>query len=166
MKIRVLLPLLAGLCVVLVAQASDLKTQLGDVLGAKESWKPKVFTGLKAGMPCEEVKKIYVDLAVCDATKDYDFQKVAVADQPLISHYEFVFNMGKLKEARILFKSNIDKDEFKKASLELFEAKWGVVKPEKREMDILTAIGPSYVKAQRVYMGSQWQLNVDMPTTE
>lgn len=166
MKKYVIIPVLMGIFISWAALATDIKTQLGEVVGGKESWKPKIFAGLKVNMPCEEVKKLYPTLASCDVAKDFDFQKVAVTDNPLISEYEFVFEKGKLTETRIIFKSNLDKEEFKKASLELFEAKWGVVKPEKREQDILTSIGPKFVKAQRVYMGGQWQLNVDLPETE
>ena len=166
MKKRIMIPMLLGILVSFMAQATDLKMQLTEVVGGKESWKPKIFSTLKVNMTCDEVKVVYPALADCDPAKDYSFASVAVAEHPLISEYEFVFKMGKLSGSRIIFKSNIDKDEFKAASLELFEAKWGTVKPEKREQDILTSIGPKYIKAQRTYMGGQWRLDIDLPQTE
>lgn len=148
------------------ADDATLKNQLTAVLGDKSSWKPKLFSQLKAGMSCEEVKKVFSSLSACDAAKDYDFPSASISDNPIVNKVRFTFNKGKLKGGKILFKSNIDKDMFKKVSLQLFEAKWGVVKPEKRDKDLLTKIGPGFVKAQRTFIGGIWGIDAGLPKTE
>lgn len=146
--------------------ASELKTKLSEVLGGKESWTPKIASSLKRDMTCDQVKVALPALPGCDATKDFDFQDVAVEGNDVVSSLDLTFDKGKLVDVKVKFKTNIDKDLFKQVSLELFEAKWGAVNPEKKDKDLLTKIGPSFIKAQRTFIGGQWAIVVGLPKTE
>lgn len=144
----------------------ELKTKLTEVLGGKESWAPSIANKLKRDMSCDQVKAVLPTLPGCNANEEFDFQDVPVTENEIVSSLELTFESGKLADVKVKFKTNLDKDQFKAASLELFEAKWGSVKPEKRENDILTAIGPSFIKAQRTFIGGQWAIAVGLPKTE
>lgn len=155
-------------CVVFVSSAfaadeATIKTELTNVLGTKANWAPTVFSKLKLGMTCDEVKAVYPNLTDCDPTEEFSFASVVVENNPIVSEYGLTFETGKLAGGKLVFKGSLDKDVFKKVSLELFESKWGTVKADEKNADILTIIGPNYIKAQRNYMVTQWEIEFDFP---
>lgn len=144
-----------------------LKTKLSEVLGDKSSWNPAVVKDLKRGLSCEEVKKIYTTIDTCDPTASKEqnglFSKVVkVAGHPLIEKYRFAFDQGKLTTVGITFYDSLDKELFKKVSLELGEAKWGPLAPEKKGDDLLTWIsGVAFV--QRHFLLNRWMFLIELP---
>lgn len=143
-----------------------LKKELETALGNKSSWKIAFFSKLSAGMSCDDVKKVFPTLTGCDPAKDYSFPKAKVSDNSIIFEVKFTFKSGQLKGGELKFKSSIDSDLFKKVSAEVFQAKWGNVKPEKKDKNILTRIGPKFAIAQRSLLLKVWGIKADFPTTE
>jgi hypothetical protein len=141
----------------------ELKAQLLDVLGDNTSWKSKALASLKENMTCDEVRALFRDLEECKTTSEFDFPEASSNGHPIIARYKFSFRNGKLYDATIIFKRSLDREQFKAVSLELFDRKWGGIKPDEREKDILTSIGPNFAKAQRSYMMNEWQITHDFP---
>jgi hypothetical protein len=52
---------------------------------------------------------------------------------------------------------------FKQVSLEVFENKFGKVKPEKRDKDIINKFNSDGQGAQRAWLVDHWLLEVDIP---
>lgn len=138
-----------------------MKAKLSEIIGDKTLWNIPAMKDFKRNANCEDVKKVLTTLT-CDPTK-YDFPKVAVDNNPLISGYKFSFDKGKLYAVTVLFHRHLDKDLFKKVSLELGEAKWGALKPEKRDGDILTWVNSSFDIVQRTYFIDHWEIKVVAP---
>ena len=138
-----------------------MKAKLSETLGDKTIWMVPAFKDYKRNAACEDVKKVFATI-VCDPTK-FDSSKVAVENNSLISGYKFYFDKGKLHSITLIFHGDLDKELFKKVSLELGEAKWGALKPEKREKDILTWVNSSFDTVQRSYMVNHWEINVVAP---
>jgi hypothetical protein len=149
-------------------QAQDeaaIKAGLEKLVGDNTSWKASVFSGLKKGMSCEEVKAAYADLQGCDPAQEWSFASAGAKDDPLVSGYEFSFNSGKLNDATVVFKGSLDKDLFKKVSRAVFQAKWGQLK-EGQDQEILTWVNSDFNTTQRSYMVDHWQLKNDLPDAE
>jgi len=147
---------------VVFANKSILRNQLMDVLGDQSSWVPKYLSNLKAGMSCDDVRKLYTTLTECDAKKEFNYPTAKIENQPIIDEIKFVFDNDKLKDAEIVFKYKID-DTFKEVSLEVFEAKWGAIKLEDRDEDFLTKVSPSFDKAIRNLRRDQWSISFNFP---
>lgn len=149
-----------------VAKAADLteaqiSEALAEIIGSSDSWQIAFFKGLKQGMPSAEVKKIYPDLVV-DDSEEYDFPEVEIKDNKIVASIKFTFTKGKLDSGTLLFKEKLNKEAFKKASLAAFEAKWGKLKEDERNEDILTAANSKFQLSQRMYMVDHWELRNDI----
>ncbi len=145
---------------------NELRGQLKEVLGDDSSWKATVFSSLRLGMTCDETRKLFPELGVCDSTKSFDFLEVSVKNHPVVSRYKFSFKEGTLYDATLIFRRSLNYEEFKSASLDLFEKKWGAIPPEKRDQEILTAVGPGFVLAQRSEMMNEWHIKHGFPKNE
>jgi hypothetical protein len=141
----------------------QLKAQLLEVLGDSSTWKSAAMAPLQPDMTCDQVHAAFPALEPCETKPGFVFAEAPVSGHPILARYKFSFQDGKLYDATLIFRRNLDREQFKSASLELFESKWGALKPEKRSQDILTSIGPNFSKAQRVYMVSEWQISHDFP---
>lgn len=144
------------------ADEASLRSDLTKVLGDRSSWTPTLLSQLKAGMTCDQARSVFATLGTCDSSKDYDFPQITLENDPVVSSIQLVFAKGALTGADIVFKSDLD-GSFKTVSAELFQAKWGEVPVEKKDQDILTKIGPGFVKAQRANIGGQWRISFDFP---
>lgn len=139
--------------------AAALKAEIAKVAGTnQDDWRPAVFAKLQKGMTCAQVKAQVPSIGACGATV-----QAKVEGSPVLEGYEFRFREDKLYSATLLFKRSLDKAAFKKASIEAFEAKWGKQRPEKRDADLLTWVGPGSGMTQRMFLVDQWQVTVDLP---
>lgn len=143
-----------------------LKTDLQTLIGDNLSWKLTVFKNLKKDMPCQEVKTLYPQLETCQDTKDYDFPKVPESNHSLISGYEFIFKQGKLTDASVLLKGDLDKETIKEISLELLQKKWGTLSAEDQKEDILTWVNDQFNISQRIFMIDHWEIKNGLPKQE
>jgi len=159
------LSLLFGAAGVCAQDEAAVKGGLQKLVGEKTAWKAAVFAGLKKGMSCDDVKKVYADLDGCDPAQEWSFAHANAKDDALVAGYQFSFNNGKLTDATILFKGSVDKDLFKKVSLEVFQGKWGELKDGQNE-DILTWVNSDFNTTQRNYMVDHWELKNDLPESE
>lgn len=139
----------------------EITDALAEVIGESDAWQAEFLSNLKKNMSCADVKKIYPDLE-CAPDEEYDFPEVTVKGNKIVSGIKFTFKSGKLSSATIQFKSKLKKDLFKKLSLAAFEAKWGEVKAEDKNEDILTAANSKYNLAQRNYMVDHWEISNDI----
>lgn len=140
-----------------------LKTNLQTVIGNNTSWQLTTFKNLKKDMPCQEVKTLYPQLEACQDTKDYDFPKAEEKNHPLITAYEFTFKEGKLTDATLIFKGDLDKEAFKEISLDLLQKKWGALSTEDQKEDILTWVNDQFDISQRIFMVDHWEIRNGMP---
>ena len=152
----------------LTAQAADMdgatmKQHLNEVLGDSSSWAVAVLGHLKKGMSFEEVKAVFPQASEIDAAKKVSKSTVEGLDNPILKNYELKFREGKLYGALVHFKRNLDKEVFKQVSLEVFENKFGKVKPEKRDKDIINKFNSDGQGAQRAWLVDHWLLEVDIP---
>lgn len=150
----------AGIAAPLAAQdAAALKAELAKVTGTnKDDWRPAAFAKLQKGMTCAQVKAQIPSIGACGATVE-----AKAEGSPVLDGYEFRFRDDKLYSATLLFKRSLDKAAFKQASIEVFEAKWGKQKADKRDADLLTWVGPGSGMTQRMFLVDQWQVAVDLP---
>lgn len=140
-----------------------MKAKLSELFGDKSSWIPASLKDLKRDMPCEDAKKIFTAIPACDATKEYDLINVPVQNSPILEGYLFNFQYGKLYSVNYIFQKTLDKELFKKVSLEAGEAKWGALEAEKKAGDVLTWMDSSGSIVQRSYKSNQWQIKVIFP---
>lgn len=136
----------------------EINEALAEVIGESDEWQAEIFSNLKKDMSSAEVKKIYPSLE-SNPEKDYDFPEVKIKGNKIVSGIKFTFRNDKLSSATMLFKSKLDKDLFKKASLAAFETKWGKLDDDKREKDILTKVNSNYKSVQRMYMVDHWEIS-------
>lgn len=142
---------------------ADVGAALAKLLGDSSRWVVPAMSKFKRGMYCGQVLQVYKTMKGCDPTKNYSWGTVTIKDHPLIHALKFTFNKGQLKSATLIFHRQLDKESFKQISLEMFEKKWGRVKPEKRNNDILTVYKTNYGVAQRTYSRDHWEIKHDFP---
>jgi hypothetical protein len=159
------LSLLFGAAAVRAQDEATIKSGLQKLVGDKGPWKAAVFAALKKGMSCDDLKKVYADLEGCDPAQEWSFAHANAKDDALVAGYQFSLNSGKLSDATVMFKGSLDKEVFKKASLEVFQAKWGELKEGQAE-DILTWVNSEFNTTQRNYMVDHWELKNDLPENE
>jgi hypothetical protein len=142
---------------------ADIRASLARLLGAPERWLIPSLTQFTRGMTCEDVKRVYKTLKGCDPEKKYSRGEVTIQKHDLIHALKFAFREGALVSATMIFHRQLDREMFKKVSLPLFEEKWGKVKPEKRNNDIITVYVPGAGIAQRSFMNDHWEIKQDFP---
>lgn len=140
-----------------------MKEILGKVLGTSKYWNAASLAKFRFGMTCNEARAIYSSMKDCDPAKSWSFGKVTITKHPLVHALKFSFKQGRLYNATIVFHRQLPKEQFKQASLAMFEAKWGKVKPEKRDQDILTIYKSGFGIAQRSYSVDHWEIKHDFP---
>lgn len=142
---------------------AEVKTSLAKLLGTNKSWVVPAMSKFKRGMYCAQVLQVYKTMKGCDPTKSYSWGTVTIKDHPLVHALKFTFNKGQLTSAMLIFHRQVNRELFKKVSLELFEAKWGKLKPEKRDKDTITIYKMKFGVAQRSFMVDHWEIKHDFP---
>jgi hypothetical protein len=143
--------------------AQQIEAELAKLLGSAERWEVPAMTKFKSGMTCDQVRKVYRTMKGCDPLKNYSRGSVTIKNHPLIHALNFTFNKGQLKNATLVFHRQLDKELFKRISLPLIEKKWGKVKPEKRNEDLIYIYKYKVGYARRSYMRDHWEISHDFP---
>ena len=112
--------------------AEQIRVGLAKLLGTNKSWKAAVMNRFNRGNTCAQVLQVYKVMKGCDPGKNWSFGNVLIKNHDLVRALKFGFNQGKLQNATLIFHRQLPKEVFKNISLELFEQKWGKLKPEKR----------------------------------
>jgi len=141
-----------------------MQKELQGVLGDNSTWAITPLAGLKKDMAYQDARAVFPELPEADAAAKKIFVgKVKVEGSALVESYELKFRSGKLYGAIVNFKRSLDKELFKKVSLEVFEAKFGKVKAEKREKDTINKFNSDSQGAQRAWLVDHWLLELDIP---
>lgn len=142
---------------------AEIRTALAKLLGPAGKWKAAALTKFNRGNTCDQVKKIYSVMKGCDPGKSWSFGSVLIKNHPLVHALKFSFKNGQLHGAAFIFHRQLPREVFKKVSLEIFEKKWGPVKPGKRNNDILTIYKTNFGTAQRSFILDHWEIKHDFP---
>lgn len=144
--------------------AKAIKEHLTKVVGDKSSWAVTSLADLKKNMSYADVRAIFPQLPEMDiASKKIYKAKVNVEKDAIVDYYELKFREGKLYGAIINFRKDLDKKTFKQVSLEVFESKFGKVKADKRDKDIINKFSSEGLGAQRSWLVDHWLFEVDIP---
>ena len=136
-----------------------MKAKLSEILGDKTTWMVPALKSFKRDAPCEEVKKALPALA-CNSN---GLSTVSLENNALLDSYEFSFDNGKLYRVTLIFKTQLDKELFKKVFTELAEAKWGALSPEDKKEEIYTWVNSNSDSVQSTYMVDHWEIKIVAP---
>lgn len=141
----------------------DLQKNLIKLLGSNNTWTTPSSGKFKRGDSCDAVKQVYSAMVGCDPAKSWSFGSVTIKNHPLVHTLKFSFKQGGLYSITYVFHRQLPREEFKKVSLAVFEYKWGKIKPEKRDNDILTVYKSNFGTAQRSFYTDHWEIKHDFP---
>ncbi|MCK4835222.1 MAG: hypothetical protein KAT17_01225 [Candidatus Aminicenantes bacterium] len=141
----------------------QIRVSLAKLLGPGKYWKAAVMTKLNRGNTCAQVKQVYKVMKGCDPQKKWSFGHVLIKGHDLIHALKFGFSKGELQNVTLIFHRQLPKEGFKKVSLNLFEKKWGRIKLEKRNQDLLTIYKRNFGVAQRYFVVDHWEIKHDFP---
>ncbi|MCP4218689.1 MAG: hypothetical protein GY765_28915 [bacterium] len=136
---------------------------LSKLLGASGNWKASALGKFYRGMTCEQVSKVYSAMKGHNPYKSWSFGTVTIKNHSLVHALKFSFQDGLLRNATLIFHRQLPKETFKVISLRAFEAKWGKVRPEKRNNDIITKYKSRTGSAQRTFSRDHWEIKFDFP---
>lgn len=142
---------------------AELKLALANLIGTNKTWVVPSMAKFKRGMYCGQVLQVYKTMKGCDPAKSWSWGTITIKDHPLVHALKLSFNKGQLTSATLIFHRQINCELFKKVSLELFEGKWGKLKPEKRDKDTITIYKSKFGIAQRSFMVDHWEIKHDFP---
>jgi hypothetical protein len=141
----------------------ELQKSLIKLLGSNKTWNTPPAGKFKRGDSCEKVKQVYQAMKGCDPAKSWSFPTVTIKNHALVRALKFSFKQGGLYSITYVFHRQLPRDVFKEVSLGVFEYKWGKVKPEKRNNDILTVYKSNFGTAQRSFYTDHWEIKHDFP---
>ncbi|MCP4148677.1 MAG: hypothetical protein GY757_13100, partial [bacterium] len=141
----------------------QMSSGLTKLLGAPGNWKAAALNEFSRDMTCEQVSKAYKSMTGHNPLKKWSFGTVTIKNHPLIHALKFSFQNGHLRNATLVFHRQLPKETFKVISLRAFEAKWGSVRAEKRDNDIITIYKTHSGSAQRTHRRDHWEIKFDFP---
>ncbi len=145
------------------------KEQFTAILGTqKDGWLPKVLAGkgLKKGLTPDAVGKI---IPGAERVSEFGFSKVAVQNIPGLTQYEFYYAKDSSGKPTQLQAVKLQFDPALNSAypdlVKVLSSKYGAVKPEDVEKQMIVWVGPEFVTAQltkQVTDFAGYELNVSL----
>ncbi|MDY7015281.1 MAG: hypothetical protein SVX43_17120 [Cyanobacteriota bacterium] len=136
------------------AASSEETPDIAGIIGTKEEgWMPKVLAdkNLKENMTPEETGQA---IPGAEEVSEFGFSEAKVEGVPGLQKYEFYFEKDdsgeptQLKNVKLIFDPALNSKITYEELAKILEVKYGEVKPEDIEQEIVTWVGPSFSTAQ------------------
>jgi len=140
----------------------EIKKELLKLLGSPKNWNTPPYKLFKRNDSYLKVKKIYPSFQTQGVLLLKGSGIVTIKNHSLIHALRFNFKKGALQSITYIFHRQLPMQLFKKVSLEVFEYKWGKVKLETRNNDIISVNKTNIGIAERRYKKDHWEITHDL----